>query len=159
MKTASPLPGGTPGRGLFGSGFSSVHAPERAARQKERAPAKEPLGKSAAKPVPYPPDGFNVLGAVGVEFNFIPDVFDVHRDRGDISIGIHPPDAVKQTVLGKHGVRMLSQKRSRSYSLLVMLVSLPLTQTRRLSRSISSPRTFSISGRAFSRLPTKRWYR
>ena len=34
----------------------------------------------------------------------------MHRDRGDISIGIHPPDAVKQTVLGKHGVRVLGQK-------------------------------------------------
>ena len=34
-----------------------------------------------------------------------------------------------------------------------MLTSLPLTHTRRLSRSISRPRTFRISGRGFSRLP------
>ena len=43
--------------------------------------------------------------------------------------------------------------------MLVMLTSLPLTHTRRLSRSISRPRTFKISGRGFSRLPTRRWYR
>ena len=157
FENSQPLPGGTRA-GAFWVRFLLRTRSRKGRQAKGKGSCKgAPWAKSAAKPVPYPPDGFNVLGTVGVEFNFIPDVFDVHRDRGDISIGIHPPDAVNRRSLENTVSGCSAKKRSRSYSLLVMLVSLPLTQTRRLSRSISSPRTFSISGRAFSRLPTKRW--
>lgn len=44
------------------------------------------------EPVPHAPYGFNILRLCRIQFNFLPDFLNMHRNGGNITDGLHIPD-------------------------------------------------------------------
>ena len=54
-----------------------------------------PISVLNLESVPHAPNGLNVLGLSGILLDLLADLFDMNRNGGDVTDGVHIPDLSK----------------------------------------------------------------